>query len=325
MEQPPHRRSVIWRLLYFLASFYVAGTVVGGIALGWIALHSSSAPIRPYEERNVRAAALAKSVEFRDVEITAPDGAVLRAWYMRPHEPNGDAVILLHSISGNRVEMYDYGKWLLENHYNVLLPDERHHGDSGGLTTYGVKEADDIHRWVDWIETNEPARCVYGLGESTGAAELLQSLPIELRFCAVVGESANATFREEEYTRLGRLLYTGPWLGRTFFRPMVDVGFLCVRLLYGIDLEVASPEQAVVGIRTPILLIHGLDDTYIPTYNSDLIQAKNPAIVVWKVPGAVHVGAHAAAPQEFERRVLEWFAEHTVAAKHRVLQARTDS
>ncbi|MGB0044514.1 MAG: hypothetical protein WBP91_15170, partial [Terriglobales bacterium] len=74
MEQPPHRRSVIWRLLYFLASFYVAGTVVGGIALGWIALHSSSAPIRPYEERNVRAAALAKSVEFRDVEITAPDG-----------------------------------------------------------------------------------------------------------------------------------------------------------------------------------------------------------------------------------------------------------
>ena len=315
MEQPPPHRPILWRLLCFLASFYVAGTVVGGIALGWLALHASSAPIRPYEERNARAAALAKSVEFRDVEITTSDGVVLRAWYMRPREANGDAVILLHSISGNRVEMYDYGKWLVENRYSVLLLDERHHGDSGGLTTYGVKEADDIHRWVDWIETNEPARCVYGLGESTGAAELLESLPHESRFCAVVGESANATFREEQYTRLGRLFHTGPWLGRTLFRPMVDVGFLYVRWRYGIDLEAASPEQAVIGIKTPILLIHGLDDTYIPPYNSDLIKAKNPAIVVWKVPGAVHVGARAAAPQEFERRVLEWFAEHSAAVK----------
>jgi dipeptidyl aminopeptidase/acylaminoacyl peptidase len=95
----------------------------------------------------------------------------------------------------------------------------------------------------------------------------------------------------------------------------VDIGFLYVRLLYGIDLEAASPGQAVVGVKTPILLIHGLDDTYIPAYNSDLIKAKNPAIVVWKVPGAVHVGARAAAPQEFERRVLEWFAEHSAAVK----------
>jgi predicted alpha/beta-fold hydrolase len=253
-------------------------------------------------------------VEFRDVEITTPDGVILRAWYMRPQEANGDAVILLRSITGNRVEMYDYGKWLVENHYSVLLPDERHHGDSGGLTTYGIKEADDIHRWVDWIETNEPARCVYGLGESTGAAELLESLPHESRFCAVVGESANATFREEEYTQFGRLFHTGPWLGRTFFRSTVDVGFLYVRLRYGFSLEAASPEQAVVGIKTPILLIHGLDDRHIPPYNSDLIKAKNPSsIVVWKMPGALHVGAHAAAPTEFERRVLEWFASHSAA------------
>jgi uncharacterized protein len=315
VETHPHRRTVIWRLLYFLASFYVGGVMVGGIAMGWLALHASSAPIRPYEERNARAAALSKSVEFRDVEITTPDAVILRAWYMRPQEASGDAVILLHSISGNRVEMYDYGKWLVENHYSVLLPDERHHGDSGGLSTYGVKEADDIHRWVDWIETNEPARCVYGLGESTGAAELLESLPHEPRFCAVVAESANATFREEEYTQLGRLFHAGPWLGRILFRPTVDVGFLYVRLRYGINLEAASPEQAVVDVKTPILLIHGLDDTYIPPYNSDLIQAKNPAIVVWKVPGAVHVGARKAAPQEFERRVLGWFAEHPATAK----------
>jgi dipeptidyl aminopeptidase/acylaminoacyl peptidase len=77
-------------------------------------------------------------------------------------------------------------------------------------------------------------------------------------------------------------------------------------------MEAASPEKAVVGIKTPILLIHGLEDHNIPPCHSDLIQAKNPSsVVVWKVPGAFHTGAHKAAPQEFEQRVLRWFGEHS--------------
>ena len=311
-KHSPRRRSIIRYLLNVLIFLYIAGTIFGGIGLGWAALHPYRHAVTPSEERNAREAAKREGVEFRDVEITVPDGAVLQAWFMRPREANGDAVILLHGVPGNRMGMYEYGKWLVENHYSVLLPDERHHGGSGGLRTYGIAESDDIHRWVDWIETNEPTRCMYGLGESTGAAELLQSLARESRFCAVVGESANATFHEEEYTRFGRLFHTGPWLCRTVFRPTLDVAFLYIRLRYHLNMEAASPEQAVVGTKTPILLIHGLNDRNIPPYNADWIKAKNPAsIAVWKVPGAFHTGAHQAAPEEFERRVLDWFARHS--------------
>jgi fermentation-respiration switch protein FrsA (DUF1100 family) len=293
---------------------YLSGTVFGGICLGWYSLHPKSAPIRAYEERNVQAAAREKAVEFRDVELTTVDGVGLRAWYMRPQEANGDAVILLHGVTENRMEMYPYGKWLVDHHYTVLMPDTRHHGNSGGLTTHGIREVGDIRRWLDWMETKEPAQCVYGLGESMGAMELLESLPHESRFCAVVAESASSSFREEAYVRFGRTFHTGPWLGRTFFRPTVDAGFLYVRLRYGLDLETASPAQAVVGMKTPILLIHGLNDRVVPPYHSDLIQAKNPAsIVVWKVPGAIHTEAYKAAPQEFEQRVLRWFGDHTAA------------
>ncbi len=235
---------------------------------------------------------------------------------MRPKDANGDAVILLHGVSDNRMGMYGYGKWLLQHHYMVLLPDARAHGDSGGeLATYGLKEAVDIHRWVDWVEAAEHPRCMFGLGESMGAAQLLQSLPKEPRFCAVVAESPFATFREVAYARFGRPFDTGPWIGRTFFRPTVDIGFLYVRLHYALNLEEASPEQAVVGTKIPVLLIHGLDDTNIPPYHSDLIAAQNPSdVTVWKVPGAEHTGAHQAEPEEFERRVLGWFAEHLSTA-----------
>jgi hypothetical protein len=285
--------------------------------LGWIALHPYSHRVTPSEERNAKEAAQADHVEFRDVEITAADAVVLRGWFMRPPEPNGDAVILLHGVSDSRMGTYGYGKWLVQNHYTVLLPDSRAHGSSGGeLATYGLKEADDIHRWVDWIETNEHPHCMFGLGESMGAAQLLQSLPHEPRFCAVVAESPFATFREVAYARFGQRFDTGPWLGRTFFRPTVDVGFLYVRFRYGLNMERASPEQAVVGVKTPVLLLHGLDDKNIPPYHSDLIQAWNPSsIVVWKVPGAGHTGAHQAAPQEFDQKVLGWFAAHSSTTK----------
>jgi dipeptidyl aminopeptidase/acylaminoacyl peptidase len=304
------------RLLYVLAFLYIAGSIVSGIGLGWIALHLYSHSVTPREERNARDAAQQDSAEFRDVELVTPDGAVLRAWFMRPQDANANAIILLHGVSDNRMGMYGYGRWLVQNHYMVLIPDARAHGNSGGeLATYGLKEADDIHRWVDWIDSVEHPRCMFGMGESMGAAQLLQSLQKESRFCAVVAESPFATFREVAYARFGRPFHAGPWLGRTFFRPAVDVGFLYVRFHYGLNMELASPEQAVVGIKTPVLLIHGLQDENIPPYHSDLIQAKNPSsIAVWKVPGAVHTQAYKAAPEEFKRRVLGWFAEHSSLA-----------
>ena len=316
-ERAAQRRSSLRVLVCGLAFLYIAGTVFGGIGLGWIALHPYRRSVTQSEERNARATAQADQIEFRDVELTTPDGTVLRAWFMRPPEANGDAVILLHGVSDNRMGTYGYGKWLVQNHYMVLLPDSRAHGSSGGeVATYGLKEADDLHRWVDWIETAEHPHCMFGLGESMGAAQLLQALPREPRFCAVVAESPFATFREIACVRLGQPFGAGPWLGKTFFRPAADVGFLYIRFRYGLNMELASPEQAVVGSKIPVLLIHGLDDTNIPSYHSDLIAAKNRSdVTVWKVPGAEHTGAHQAEPEEFERRVLEWFVVHSPATK----------
>jgi uncharacterized protein len=305
-------RSKVRRFLYLVAILYLAGTILGGIGLGSIALHPPIRSLTKSEETNVHADANAASQGFDDVTLTAQDSAVLHAWFIRPRNANGDAVVLLHGVSDNRLGMYGYGKWLLENNYAVLLPDARGHGQSSGLATYGLRESDDIHEWVNWLEYAYHPRCVYGLGESMGAAQLLQSLPKELRFCAVVAESPFASFREVAYARFGRQFHTGPWLGSTFFRPTVEVGFLYLRLRYGLNMENASPKNAVEGIRIPVMLIHGLQDHNIPPFHSDEIQAHNPSdIVVWKVPGAAHTGAHEVAPQEFEQKVLGWFAAHT--------------
>jgi fermentation-respiration switch protein FrsA (DUF1100 family) len=249
------------------------------------------------------------------VSVSAGDGAVLRGWRIRPVQGNGDAAILFHGQSDNRTGMLGTAKLLLRHGYSVLLPDARAHGVSGGdLATYGVKEADDIRRWFEWLDRTQAPRCIYGLGESMGAAELLQSLKTETRFCAVVAESPFANFREASYDRMGERIGAGAWAGRTLMRPAVEAGLLYTRLKYGVDLSLASPEEAVAGSQTPVLLIHGKKDDNLPPRNSELIAARcrgrDSQVVLWEPPAAGHCGAASAEPQEYERRVIGWFGNH---------------
>jgi uncharacterized protein len=292
---------------------YAAASIVGGIGLGEIAMHPGHRPIPATEISQVQSEVKKINAQLEEVSVAGSDGAVLRGWFVQPASGNGNAVILLHGVSDNRLGVLGYGEWLLRNGYSVLLPDARAHGLSGGeLATYGLKESDDIHRWVSWLEEVHRPSCVFGFGESMGAGQILQALSKETRFCAVVAESPFESFREVSYARFGRPFHTGPWLGRTFFWPTDEVGFLYVRLRYGVDMDLASARAAVARSSVPVFLIHGTSDRNIPSYNSQDIEIANPSkVALWLVPEAVHCGARAVAPEEFDRRILAWFTDHS--------------
>jgi len=154
-----------------------------------------------------------------------------------------------------------------------------------------------------------------GLGESMGAAIILQALRAEPRFCAAVAESPFANFREIGYVRVGHFLKVGPRLGRIVLRPAVEWAFVYGRLRYGVNLADASPEQRCRGCSDTNLLIHGLDDHNMPPRHSREIQTHNSTdITLWEVPHAGHCGAIAVAPDEFAKRVLQWFGRGGVTS-----------
>ncbi|MGA7857026.1 MAG: alpha/beta hydrolase [Terracidiphilus sp.] len=275
------------------------------------ALHPGRHPLTESDEESAQAIALQDRAALADVEIAADDGATLSAWTLEPKVANGDAVILLHGQGDNREGMLGNADMLLRHGYSVLLPDARAHGKSGGaIATYGVKEAGDVRRWYDWLERTQAPHCIDGLGDSMGAAILLSSLAAEPGFCAVSAESTFSTFQEAAYDRLGQEFGTGPWLGRTLLRPAIEAGLLYSRIRYGVDLESASPESAVVSSKVPVLLIHGLADRNLPPRHSELIKAANPAVELWEPAGVGHCGAASVAPAEYERHVVGWFESH---------------
>ena len=309
-----YMRICLRRSAILIGAWLVLCMVIGVVATEW-ALHPWRRTVTPEAEAQARAIATRNHAELTEVAVTASDGAILRGWSIRPLHGNRDAVILLHGVADNRMGMIGYAELLLRHGYAVLLPDARRHGTSGGdLATYGINEADDIRRWFNWIQQSETPRCIDGLGNSMGAAQLLESLPAAPGFCAVVVESPFANFREASYDRLAERLGAGAWLGRTLLRPVVETGFLYARWKYKVDLEQASPENAVAASSVPVLLIHGLKDTNLPPRHSEMILAHSrtriPAVEFWEPAEAKHTGAAAAEPEEFERRVIGWFESH---------------
>jgi hypothetical protein len=309
-----HLRTAV-RSLAGIAAIWLVLMAAAGVVAGEMALHPMRRVEGPAEQELALRLAARHGAELADVSIPAADGAVLRAWSMRPAAANGDAVILLHGVSDNRGGMLDAADMLLGHGYAVLLPDARANGMSGGpIDTYGVLEADDIRRWYDWLQRTDTPRCIDGLGDSMGAAELLESLTTVSGFCAVVAESPFANFHEASYDRLGQQFNEGAGLGRTLLRPASTMGLLYVRWKYGVDLAQASPETAVAASSVPVLLIHGKRDTNLPPRHSEAIFARSrgrgAAVQLWEPAEAGHCGAAQAEPEEYERRVIAWFANH---------------
>ena len=298
---------------YLSISFgaWLAVCAFAGVVAVEGALHPGRRILQPQDEALVRQIAIDNHADFGDVAISASDGASLRAWSIHPNAPKNDAVILLHGQSDNRAGMLGIADMLLRHGVAVLLPDARAHGESGGsIATYGFLEADDVRRWVQWLDRTESPRCIYGIGDSMGGAELLTSLGAGTAFCAVIAESTFSSFRSASYERLGQAFHTGPWLGRTLLRPAVESAFVYAQFRYGVDLAQVSPRRAVASTGVPVMLIHGLADTNLVPVNSERIRQANARVVLWEPAGAGHCGASSAAPEEYERRVIDWFATH---------------
>lgn len=299
-----------WRVIRSLTIAYAFGCLVLAICLGELAFRPQRVPVR--SRKSAEAMAERFGARLEDIEITVSDHTVLRAWFARPSISNGTDVILLHGVGDNRQGMMGFAELFLSKGFAVLVPDSRAQGESGGdFPTYGLKESEDVHRWIDWLVNRQPANCVFGMGESMGASILLQAVQGEDRFCAIVAESPFASFRQIAYVRVGQFFHTGSWLGRVALRPAVEMAFFYGRVTRGVYLPSASPENSVIGSRVPILLIHGLSDENIPFQQSEDIWEHNSAdISFWEVPGAGHCGAVNVVPLEFNSRVVGWFASH---------------
>jgi len=282
-------------------------------AMGWMAapsfLHPVRRPLTPDLIREADASFAHTGAHREDFPVTAPDGAELRGWKVRPKSPNGSWVLLFHGVADNRVGAIGQSEILLRAGYSVVMMDQRAHGESGGaMATYGWLERNDTRAVVDALVASEHPAHIFALGESMGAGIALQSAGADTRIEAAVAEAPFASLREASYDYVGLQEY--PLLGKTIFAPGAWMMLYRGGKLAGFPAAGVSPEQSVAARNFPLLLICDEADTTLPCRHAKKIYAaaRGPKSL-WMVPGAFHTAAFGFAPEEFERRVLEFLRQ----------------
>lgn len=282
-------------------------SAAAGAILARGVLHPLRRPLSPDLVRQADEMVARVNASRKDFEVLA-GGDVLRGWKVNPVKSNGDWVIALHGVSDNRAGVLGHAEVLLRNGYSVLMMDARAHGESDGtMATFGWRERHDTRAILDALFASENVHCLFALGESMGGSIALQSAAVEPRIAAVVAESAFANLREVSYDYAG--LRLSHWLGKTLFRPAAMMAIRGVEKEGGFRAGDISPEKDVRPRPFPVLLICGLRDRNIPARHTRRIyHAAIGPKQMWLVPGAGHTGALGQAPDEFERRVVSFFA-----------------
>ncbi len=188
------------------------------------------------------------------VRLPYGDGQHVAGWFL-PGRAGEGAVLLLHGVRGNRLQMLARAQWLQREGIASLLLDLPAHGESSGeRITFGRRETLGVEAALGWLRQRLPGEKVGAIGVSLGGASLLfaQRQP---ELDALVLESVYPTITDAVQDRLAmRLGAAGVYVAPLLLMQMP------LRLEFGVqDLR---PIAAIEQVRAPLLVASGTEDLH---------------------------------------------------------------
>lgn len=169
-------------------------------------------------------------------------------------------VIVIHGYKSNNTNMMPYGMAYSKKGYNVLLPNNRAHGDSEGeYIGMGWLDKDDIEKWIQWIVEKDSKAQIILHGVSMGGATTMM----------VSGDNV-----EHVIGYIEDCGYTSVWdifkseLSKRFSLPsfpVLDLANIVASMKAGYSFKEASSLEQVKKCQKPMLFIHGGKDDFVPT------------------------------------------------------------
>ena len=173
--------------------------------------------------------------------------------------------------------------------------------DPSGIYQYGLTEWQDLHAAVEYALSQPGARDVVLIGHSMGGgivAKFLYESPLASSVTGAVMDSPVMDFKApvdlgaRERNLPGFVTATVKWIAT---------------LRFGLDWDAMDYLKDADRLDSPILLIHGEDDTRVPMETSDKLGELRPDLVTYSVyPDATHADAWNVDSGRYERELREF-------------------
>lgn len=291
--------TLLLLLLVYRKTFYVSGRERRSAELYKMPRGFGEMPIEM--RRKVEALSALPSER---VFITARDGTRLSARYY--HVRDGAPLeIQCHGYRGMALRDFcGSTPFALELGHNVLLIDQRAHGESAGRSiSFGIRERFDVLDWVEYAEGRFGDVPILLVGISMGGATVLMAggepLPPSVR--GIIADCPYSSPRNI-ITSVIRMMHLSPAVAY----PLVATS---ARLFGRISLSSCTAEEAASRARVPMLLLHGEADRLVPCEMSRAILAAAPdRVTLYTFPGADHGMSFMSDPDRYAGAVREFCA-----------------
>lgn len=239
---------------------------------------------------------------LRDTFILSDDNIKLHALYIKSALDSPNTALIVHGYTDNSIRMLMIGHlYNKELGYNILLPDLRAHGESGGeYIQMGWKDRLDIVKWIDvakqmYGDTTQMVIHGISMGGATTMMTSGENLPDNVK-CFV--EDCGYTSVWGEYSHKLKAEYGLPEF------PILYTTSLYTQMREGWSYKEASSLEQVKKSKKPMFFIHGENDTYVPTSMVyELYDAKPGDKELWIAPRSEHARAYWDHTDEYVQKV----------------------
>jgi len=252
-------------------------------------------------------------VDKQNVEIESFDGLKLRGYFLKHDKDSPYTMIFLHGYSGEAHQWSSLAEYVYNNyHYNVLLPHLRAHGSSeGNYIGFGGLESRDCLGWIKYVIENisgEKSKIIL-FGSSMGASTILLTLASDDLPSQVIGgiEDCGYTSAKDEimYQMQVRFHIRSEWLFNRINKLTIQ------KAKY--NLNDISVVDRIEKVKTPLLFIHGMNDTFTPfSMVHDLYNAARVPKLLFTVKGADHSKSFNVDTDGYKSVMENFILEHLV-------------
>lgn len=249
---------------------------------------------------------------LRDTFLTTEDGTRLHAMYAQAGTPTPNTAVIVHGYTDNAVRMLHIGYLYHHDlHYNILLPDLRFSGLSGGThLQMGWLDRLDVLRWMKvaherFSRPDTEARLVVHGISMGGATTVCVSGEPQAPYVRCFVEDCGFTSAWDEFKlELHQQFNLPPF-------PLLYAASLLTRWRYGWSFQEASALRQATRCTHPMLFIHGDRDTFVPTWMADSLYAVKPGVKeLWKTEGVGHATSYLKYRDEYTEKIRTFVGKY---------------